>query len=98
MPVETGEPQRIGSAGEIHRRDVNVLLGAQVHPGRSPRRDLNGPDLHLRVGRARLGIADGDERGIERVLVDQIERPDRGLIDSPERDPHAVGAPAKGVA
>src|SRR5438876_8178354 len=36
--------------GEVHGRDVDVLVGAEVDPRRTAARDLRHPDLHRGVG------------------------------------------------
>src|SRR5207244_1481081 len=71
---------------------------AEVDPRRSTAGDLDDPDLYVGVSGPRLGIAHRHERRVEGVLIQQVERGDGGLVQSPERDAFAIGTPTERVA
>src|SRR5207244_13014915 len=79
-------------SGEVHRGDVDVPVRSEIDPRRPVRRQIDDADPDLRIRRPRLRIPHRHELGVERVGVQQIEGPDRRLVEPPERDAAAVRA------
>ncbi len=97
-PVQTDEPDLTGRTGEAHTRQIVISIGRRgFDPGRGAVGDPDDPETDPRVVGAGLRIADGLEGGIELRLVDEVERRNGALIETPECDAPAVGAPAQPI-
>jgi hypothetical protein len=71
-------------------RNLHPSWRAAIHPGHAY--------AHRRVLRARLGIRDVEDLGVQRVgIVDDCELLDAGQVELPKSQAAAVGRPAKSV-